>query len=110
MTLAQLQLRASQFLAVASGREQLLDNELVQLSQLMQSLALHCHNLAYVKMCSQNRQNDSNSLPAPIIEDVPKMTTSSTNASSGRQMPRMGTALAPANVLPKSQAFGRAKG
>lgn len=44
------QAAAAAFLA-SPANTHLLDNELIHLSQLMQSLAMHCHKLAYVKMC-----------------------------------------------------------
>ncbi|VDK38631.1 unnamed protein product [Taenia asiatica] len=44
------QAAAATFMA-SPANTHLLDNELIHLSQLMQSLAMHCHKLAYVKMC-----------------------------------------------------------
>ncbi len=96
--------------ADSAGQPHPLDAELVQLSQLMQSLALHCHNLAFVKMYGgtpggmlpgqpQLQTSSTSSLNAAggDAEKAISAASSSTGITSsaalpaGRPMPRMGT-------------------
>ncbi|KAM7534319.1 hypothetical protein Aperf_G00000114483 [Anoplocephala perfoliata] len=85
-----------------------LDSELIHLSQLMQSLAMHCHKLAFEKMCgargdgakegtSAISAGTSDAPPAPTESGVTE--TSSTDLAGdaeiaspakARQTPRMG--------------------
>lgn len=102
------------FLASPSN-SRLLDNELIQLSQLMQSLAMHCHNLAYVKMCgglqskeagpelsidttseevNKAEEGDGSSEPGKVGERI--------STGKSRQMPRMGLGATSTSVKASS--------
>ncbi|KAL7056334.1 hypothetical protein AAHC03_020660 [Spirometra sp. Aus1] len=86
---------------IKSQKKDLVDAELVRLSHLMQSLALHCSNLAYVKRLYSSalqRDNQQETAPqtAPFTAAVsPPSTPAATPAASAllppRCTPRMGT-------------------
>uniref|UniRef100_A0A5K3EQA7 PDZ domain-containing protein n=1 Tax=Mesocestoides corti TaxID=53468 RepID=A0A5K3EQA7_MESCO len=81
---------------LASGKSHVLDEELIQLSQLMQSLALHCHNLAYVKMCGGLSAEGSLQLPkeGEEGEGVGGVVDATNSPNKTRQTPRMGLGAA----------------
>nr|VZI29703.1 unnamed protein product [Spirometra erinaceieuropaei] len=86
---------------IKSQKKDLVDAELVRLSHLMQSLALHCSNLAYVKRLyssalQRDNQQETPAQTAPFIAAVsPPSTPAATPAASAllppRCTPRMGT-------------------
>lgn len=98
----------SQAFLSASTSSQNLDSELIHLSQLMQSLAMHCHKLAFEKMCGTRgggAKEDASAISGGISDAPPVPTesgiteTSSTDLTGdagiispakARQTPRMG--------------------
>lgn len=96
--------------ATNSANSNHLDNELIHLSQLMQSLAMHCHKLALEKMCGsrvadggkggvrEDVSGASDMQPAPPTESGVTESSSTDLAGDGdgispaksRQTPRMG--------------------
>ncbi|KAL5106704.1 E3 ubiquitin-protein ligase PDZRN3-B [Taenia crassiceps] len=95
------QAAAAAFLA-SPANTHLLDNELIHLSQLMQSLAMHCHKLAYVKMCGGLQPKEGCAAAAAAEADGSALTverevsndsergTEDTSPNKARQTPRMG--------------------
>ncbi|CDI97971.1 pdz domain containing protein [Echinococcus multilocularis] len=102
-----VQAAAATFLASPTNTH-LLDNELIHLSQLMQSLAMHCHKLACVKMCGGLQPKEGCTAVAAAEADGPELGvgsvpmaeregsgdgdrgTEDTSPNKARQTPRMG--------------------
>ncbi|VDL92382.1 unnamed protein product [Schistocephalus solidus] len=88
--------------SISSQKKDLLDAELVRLSHLMQSLALHCSNLAYVKRlysnAVQHTRQQRQEVPFPVAVRPPDVspdpavpTTPASAFLPPRCTPRMGT-------------------